>query len=306
MSERIRPFETGDKERVCDFLAGINREEAVTPNYLWGRWAWQFGPYCSEEHLGCMGVAEEQGKIVGLAAYESDLGEARFCVAKGREGLKERLLEYAMTHLSQEGKLRVLLPDEDRAFQRIARRRGFTATQEGEAVAQIDLEPLRYELPEGFRVMDFASPEFDPDRYYNAIWRGFNNQRPRNRREIASAQEREEFSALHYDRLLRVLVVAPNGDYASHCGMWHLPGERFAYVEPVFTLPEYRGIGLPCMRGWNAAGSGAPRPLLWGLPSSFTTGWGLPPSGGRPGGNGIKHLFEKFGKIHCFSPGILL
>ena len=83
MSERIRPFETGDKERVCDFLAGINREEAVTPNYLWGRWAWQFGPYCSEEHLGCMGVAEEQGKIVGLAAYESDLGEARFCVAKG-------------------------------------------------------------------------------------------------------------------------------------------------------------------------------------------------------------------------------
>ena len=49
MSERIRPFETGDKERVCDFLAGINREEAVTPNYLWGRWAWQFGPYCSEE-----------------------------------------------------------------------------------------------------------------------------------------------------------------------------------------------------------------------------------------------------------------
>lgn len=244
MSERIRPFETGDKERVCDFLAGINREEAVTPNYLWGRWAWQFGPYCSEEHLGCMGVAEEQGKIVGLAAYESDLGEARFCVAKGREGLKERLLEYAMTHLSQEGKLRVLLPDEDRAFQRIARRRGFTATQEGEAVAQIDLEPLRYELPEGFRVMDFASPEFDPDRYYNAIWRGFNNQRPRNRREIASAQEREEFSALHYDRRLRVLVVAPNGDYASHCGMWHLQGERFAYVEPVFTLPEYRGIGL--------------------------------------------------------------
>lgn len=45
-------------------------------------------------------------------------------------------------------------------------------------MAQIDLEPLRYELPEGFRVMDFASPEFDPDRYYNAIWRGFNNQRP--------------------------------------------------------------------------------------------------------------------------------
>lgn len=111
-------------------------------------------------------------------------------------------------------------------------------------MAQIDLEPLRYELPEGFRVMDFASPEFDPDRYYNAIWRGFNNQRPRNRREIASAQEREEFSALHYDRRLRVLVVAPNGDYASHCGMWHLQGERFAYVEPVFTLPEYRGIGL--------------------------------------------------------------
>ena len=83
MSERIRPFETGDKERVCDFLAGINREEAVTPNYLWGRWAWQFGPYCSEEHLGCMGVAEERGKLWGWRPMRAILEKPGFVWQRG-------------------------------------------------------------------------------------------------------------------------------------------------------------------------------------------------------------------------------
>ena len=55
MSERIRPFETGDKERVCDFLAGINREEAVTPNYLWGRWPGSSAPIAARNTWAAWG-----------------------------------------------------------------------------------------------------------------------------------------------------------------------------------------------------------------------------------------------------------
>ena len=57
-------------------------------------------------------------------------------------------------------------------------------------------------------------------------------------------KRRGGFNAPHLDLNLRVLVVAPNGDYAAHCGMWCLPGSRYAYIEPVFTLPEYRRKGL--------------------------------------------------------------
>lgn len=57
-------------------------------------------------------------------------------------------------------------------------------------------------------------------------------------------KSRKRFGAPHLNMNLRLLVVAPNGDYASHCGMWYIPGSDYAYVEPVFTLPEYRKMGL--------------------------------------------------------------
>ena len=37
-------------------------------------------------------------------------------------------------------------------------------------------------------------------------------------------------------------ALDPN--YAAHCGMWCIPDSEYAYVEPVFTLPEYRKLGL--------------------------------------------------------------
>jgi predicted N-acetyltransferase YhbS len=111
-------------------------------------------------------------------------------------------------------------------------------------VAVIDIDKHRYALPEGYSIMSFDDSRFDFDRYYNAIWRGFNNQRQRNEKETESMRKREGYDAPHLNLNLRILVVAPNGDYASHCGMWCVPDSGYAYVEPVFTLPEYRKMGL--------------------------------------------------------------
>ena len=62
--------------------------------------------------------------------------------------------------------------------------------------------------------------------------------------ELEDTKRRPGFQARHWNDALRVLIVAPNGEYAAHCGMWYLPGDEYAYVEPVFTLPEYRRMGL--------------------------------------------------------------
>lgn len=105
--------------------------------------------------------------------------------------------------------------------------------------------------------MSFADSDFDVDKYYDAIWRGFDNKRDRNEIEIESMKSRREFHAPHYDKNLRILVVAPNGDYAAHCGMWCLPGSKYAYVEPVFTLLGYRKMGLgkaAVLEGGNRCG----------------------------------------------------
>lgn len=249
MSVSIRSYREegvhyGDRRKVSDFLVHINHEKMAAPHYLWGRWEWQFGPYRNMEHQSHMGIAEEAGEIVGAAIYESDIGEVYFCLDGKHRHLKEMLLGYAVENMQREGKLKILLPDGDLEFQQAAVQMGFCATEEKEPVARMDCGRLEYSLPAGYSVMSFADAGFDPQRYYNAIWRGFNNQRPRNERELAWTGERPGAHARWWNDALRVLITAPNGDYAAHCGMWYRPGDEYAYVEPVFTLPEYRRMGL--------------------------------------------------------------
>lgn len=249
MSVKIRSYTdkagyTDDFNRVCKFLIRINKDKIITPNYLWARWVWQFGPYMSMENLSHIGIAEDDGIIVGLATYEGDIGEAYFCVDEAYSHIKPFLVDYAIQQLSNNGKLKITLPDGDLSYQHIAIQKDFIPTTEKSSVAVIDIGNCVYALPDGYNIMSFDDERFDAERYYNAIWRGFNNQRQRNEKEIESMQKREGFDAPYLNMNLRILVVAPNGDYAAHCGMWCIKDSGYAYVEPVFTLPEYRKMGL--------------------------------------------------------------
>lgn len=42
-----------------------------------------------------------------------------------------------------------------------------------------------------YSIMGFDDEDFDVERYYNTIWRGFNNQRQRNENEMESIRKRE-------------------------------------------------------------------------------------------------------------------
>lgn len=235
---------TDDFKKICDFLIRINQQKVITPNYLWARWVWQFGPYMSMHNLSHIGVAEDDGKIIALITYENDLGEAYFCLDEECSYLKPQLIDYASENLSLNGKIKITLPDGDLGYQQAAVQRGFIATSQKSSAARIDIGNNVYTLPDGYSIMSFDDESFDVDRYYASIWRGFDNKRERNEIEMKSMKNREGFNAPHLNLNLRILVIAPNGDYASHCGMWYIPGTEYAYVEPVFTLPEYRKMGL--------------------------------------------------------------
>jgi N-acetylglutamate synthase-like GNAT family acetyltransferase len=45
-------------------------------------------------------------------------------------------------------------------------------------------------------------------------------------------------------RDLKIAVEAPDGNFVSFCGMFYEPTNRYAYVEPVATDPDYRRMGL--------------------------------------------------------------
>ena len=233
-----------DFKIICEFLIRINHDKVITPDYLWARWVWQFGPYMSMEHLSNIGVVEDNGIIVGLVTYESGLGEAYFCLDESYNYLKSQLIEYALQNLILNGEIKITLPDGDLEYQQAAIQKGFIPTTQKSSVAMIDISQHGYTLPKGYSIMSFDDEDFDVERYYNAIWRGYNNQRQRNEIEMESMRKREGFDAPYLNLNLRILVVAPNGDYAAHCGMWCIQNSGYAYVEPVFTLPEYRKMGL--------------------------------------------------------------
>ncbi|MEG0943285.1 MAG: GNAT family N-acetyltransferase [Angelakisella sp.] len=233
-----------DFRNVCNFLIRINQNKVITPNYLWARWVWQFGPYMNMENLSKIGVFQDDDTIVGLVTYENDIGEAYFCLDEAYAYLKPQLIEYASKHLSLNGKIKIAIPDGDLGYQKAAINKGFYATNEKSSVARIDIADFNITLPNGYSIISFDNPGFNVDKYYASIWKGFDNQRERNEMEMQSMKKREGFDAPFFDKSLRVIIVAPNGEYASHCGMWYIPGSTYAYVEPVFTLPEYRKMGL--------------------------------------------------------------
>jgi predicted N-acetyltransferase YhbS len=155
------------------------------------------------------------------------------------------MLVYAEEKLRSSEKFEALISDADEEFQRVAAKRGYIPTQRREHNACIPIGdmPLNFSLPEGFRVVSLAE-EYDLKKYNRVLWRGFNH--PGDPPETPEMLEsrRIELSGPDADRSLKIAVAAPDGNFVSYCGMWHLPGDEYALVEPVATDPDYRRMGL--------------------------------------------------------------
>ena len=103
-------------------------------------------------------------------------------------------------------------------------------------------EPLQeISLPEGYRLQSLAD-ENDLHKINCVLWRGFNHPGPPPEEEIPGREFGQQ--APNFRKDLVTVVVAPNGDYVSYSGMWHLKENKVAYVEPVATDPDFRRMGL--------------------------------------------------------------
>lgn len=235
---------TKDYYKVREFLIRINKEEVITPNFLWGRWEWMFSlPYLDKSNLSKLGIWEDGSKIVGLVTYEDSLGHVFFCVDDEYNYLKEEMLLYAKTYLSEDDVLHAIIDDNDRYFQKIAKSHGFIPTSDKQCTAMIDIkDDIEYKLPDGFRIVSLAE-DCDLYKFNRCLWRGFNHEgeAPETEQDI---YERElSVSAPHLNRDLNMVVVAPNGDYAAYCGIWYDDSTDYALVEPVCTDSSYRMLG---------------------------------------------------------------
>jgi predicted N-acetyltransferase YhbS len=241
----------GDFDRIGEFLVENYQPGNRDGNWLQPTWEYMHThPNLDEASLATIGIWEDAGKIVAVAHYESQLGEAFFELQAGYSHLKSRLLEYAEEHLcgqteSGEKYLHVFVNDFDLAFEAEIKSCGYEKDElQARPISQWPIaHPFRpvISLPEGFKLKSLADDN-DLLKIHQVLWRGFNHA---GEPPADGVEERQKMqSGPHFRKDLTLVIEAPAGDFVSYCGMWYEVRNQIAYVEPVATDPAFRRMGL--------------------------------------------------------------
>ena len=245
----VRQYEHAtDYERIGEFLTRTHRRSGGHINWLQPRWEYMhYHPLIRGIDRESIGIWEAKGAIVGVVHPEHGPGTVYFEVAPDHDSLKTEMLAYAEEHLSvsKDGarRLRIFIHDEDEPFRKHASAQGYSKSDAGEEMSVLSIpEPFpAVTVPPGCRLKSLAEDN-DLHKLDRVLWRGFGH----GDEPPADGIEDREFmqSAPNYSKDLNIVVEAPDGNFASYCGMWFEPVNAIAYVEPVATDPAYRRLGL--------------------------------------------------------------
>ncbi len=238
----FRHYGPADYDAVCDFLLALCEADRHRVNWNWARFEWMMEhPQFDKSAAGAMGLWLAGDKVVGAALYDMYFGEAFCGVLPAYSALYPAVLDYAWEALRDEHGLGVAVCDGDRRQIEAVLAKGFVPAEQRETVMAIPLEgPFRSRLPAGLR---FAAPDpvRDAERLQWLFWRGFDH--GEDRAEFLREDPVVPRVRPHFDPTLGTAAEDEAGELASICGLWHMPGTDYAYVEPVCTVPAWRGRG---------------------------------------------------------------
>ena len=252
----LRQFRGGaDYEVVSRFLVGLYQPGNRDGNWFQPMWEYAYThPWFDEASAGEIGIWEEDGRVVGLATYEWRLGEAFFNTHPDYARLRPEMLAYAEEHLSARGEdgrpwLKAYVPEFDGVLEQAVVARGYQKDAHSHRPMSQFVIPSPFPeiaLPEGFFLKSLAD-EYDLRKIHRVLYRGFDH--PGEPPEHQIEGRRRMHSGPHFRKDINIVAVAPNGDFVSFGGMWFDPVNRFGYVEPVATDPDYRrrGLGRACV-----------------------------------------------------------
>ncbi|MEZ4517179.1 MAG: GNAT family N-acetyltransferase [Chloroflexota bacterium] len=239
-----------DFEAVSRLLVRHYRPKNHDGNWQQPAWEYMhFHPNFQPDTEDRIGIWEANGEIVGVAHHEWALGEAFFQFHPGYTWLKPEMLAYAEANLARETEsgdreLQVFINDFDTNFEAITLERGYRISDYYRRPISRFWIPDPFppiKLPAGFRVKSLAD-EFSLEKMHRVLWRGFNHAGdppPEGVvwREIMTAGP-------NFRPDLTMVVEGPDGRFVSFCGLWYEPVNRYAYVEPMATDPDFRRMGL--------------------------------------------------------------
>lgn len=239
----FRNYQNEDYQAVCGFLIELNRDDKSHINWNWARFEWMAEhPEFDNSEAGSIGLWLDNDKVVGAAIYDMYFGEA-FCAAlSGYDALYPEILDYAYRELKDENGLGIAICDDNHKEINAAERAGFKKAEQTESVMRLTLNhEFDAALPDGFHFVNL-DPAKDSYTFQWILWQGFDHgtdQAEFEREDTIIPQIRR-----HLDPSLSIAAVNEAGEYVAYCCLWYSDQTDYAYVEPVCTVPAYRGKGI--------------------------------------------------------------
>ena len=248
-----------DEGRVWDFMVEVNNGNwsngVAAPFFEYAiASAWLDKNYLFTDRLWLDG-----DRVVAFAFYENPCTDVYVNLRDGYEALADEIIEYAETQMPRfDGeKAFVLFPGQTALIEAV-RRRGYVVVHE-EVDHAFDFETgtLDYPLPKGFHMID--PPACEPEKLARCFWKGFGSGERAPFENWAARVTGDDWTAQrsyygvlgetlapppHATYDYNVIIADESGEYACFSGMWWVPENRLAYMEPLCTIPEHRGKGL--------------------------------------------------------------
>lgn len=200
-------------------------------------------------------------KVVAFAFYEEPCTDVYVNLRPGYEALAAEIVEYGEAQMPRFGgeKAFVLFPGQTALIEAVRARGYALAHDERDYEFDFATGTLDAPLPEGFHFVEATADGVDPLKLAICFWKGFGHAEnaPFEHWEdrVTGSEwgvQRSYYGVLgetvapppHSTYAHNVIIADQAGEYACFSGMWWVAKNRLAYMEPLCTIPEYRGRGL--------------------------------------------------------------
>ena len=191
------------------------------------------------------GIWEDDGKIIGATFFEMDMGYAYLHTHKDYRFLLPEILEWAERELysEEDGKrlLEIEISENEHDKRELLKSFGYSCISTGGLWNIFPYDKLFPEckLPEGFTIIDGTNVDYL--KLHHCWYLGFDHSETPNDNFDCRVFSWNNPSA---NSTFLTIVVAPTGEYACALGMWVDETNKYAYLEPLATIPKYRRMGL--------------------------------------------------------------
>ncbi len=182
-------------------------------------------------------------RIVAFCFTEHPVTDVYFSLRPGYEELAPEMIEYADKHMPDfDGNRQLVLFGAQEALIKAAQAAGYKKTG-GYVDMQYDFDaPLDYKLPEGFKFVPQGMCNIE--KIDECCWKGFDHEAQEGPWNGDAKNNYQLCQAPHATMEYAVAIENEAGEYVCYAGMWWTPENKLAYMEPLCTVPKYRGLGL--------------------------------------------------------------